>query len=480
MQGSFKKGIIALVVLGALVLGLYGSWRPGARVASPDAPSPPVGAPTSTVPAPSPSLASAPSASPAPVLLRALGGRAFDAYGVPLGAGIEVRLALREMDPSMTVVGAPAVTDAAGRFEFDATQLEGLRLELPVLLVGTSAERHGRLLLVEELDQASEARLVLLPLVGRLVRLVDQHGEPVRWPAQAVAVSLLGESSQLEFLVPGEGPLRGPADGAIREFLATFRAEPGAWPAPLDWRIEVPGYDYARLRIELLPPGADGALVEQELTLERVTAGFGRIEVRLPPGLVAQDGGPQQGLSLSLGRERGASPFGYPLQPDVAGVAVLDAVPAGTYQAQVGVRGRYYLPSAEQGLAITVQAGETTQLGLEGPAWSACEVEIELADGTLHAGAVRLELRDGWASSGADPGFGRVGEHGAFSAPPYRFGPLPPGGYTVFLRRIPGLLEPAFSMDPFAEGASSPDLMPSQAFTLAPGTQARIRLVLRP
>ena len=466
MQGSVSRVVTGLVVLGVLGLGTF--WFLQLR----DEPAPSV--PQQALVPPEKPAPAANSANldplPAPDPLR---GVVRDAYGAPFGAGMRVRVG------HVAGAGPETAVDAEGRFEL---RHDGA-LVLPLTMVASSATHHGRLDLgfdagVAEGPVPQELDIVARPLVGRLVRLVDTKGEPVRWPAQAVTASVLATDPRLELLVPGEGPERARAEGeATRAVLAMLSAEPGEPVPSLAWKLELPGYAYTRAMVELAPLQTNGTALEQVVQLERTAPGFGSLDVRLPAGISGKVGPGAVSLSLEPGGRAAALVYRIDATEDTAdsagGRATLRDVPAGAYTARIGVRGGHFQPAAGvPGVAIEVLADAEALLELDGPAWSMVDAFVVLPDGALHEGNVHLELRPGSVVRGEERAAGS--ELRTFTAPPYRFGPLPPGTYTIFLRRLPGIIEKAPVHDPFA-GIEDREL-PSIEFELEPGTTARVQL----
>lgn len=408
----------------------------------------------------------------APTRTEVLRGRVVDAYGAPLGPGLRVTAIPRTGEGAGIWPGTE--TDAEGRFD-----LGGRALPLPLDLHAASGARYG-ILPVFEAPDGDELRVVALPLFGRRVLLRDADGEAVRWPVQAAVPSSLSADPRLEHLGPEGRRLLGfdappRAGGATHTLLATLRGEPGEGPGPLEWRLEVPGYEFARLTLELLPLSEAGAPAEVEFTLQRSAPGFGDLEVLLPAGLSAPAGEPSLGgLSLVLEAGARAGALSYELLPDADGRAHLVDLPAGSYRARLSVRGRYLLPPrSEAGSPLELSPGSRARLDLSGPAWAGLEAEVVLPGGELHGGTAHFELRPGW---GHQPRTGGAleGELRSYPGPPYRFDPLPPGRYTLLLRRLPGLVDPEPIANPFEDRSESE--LPRLELELAPGERKRVRL----
>lgn len=450
--------------------------------------------------APAPGAASRPADPPVeprfelpapPVRPTRLAGLVVDPLGSPLGAGVRVAAVGAAMGELVSPgarraerLGTPVVTDAQGRFELGPRELD---LPLPLRLVAVSETVLGTLHVAEDSPaEALDLRLVVRPLVGRRVRLIDQEGAAVRWPAEALSASVFSNDPSLAVLdpeavewelLPFPAQVRDGARHGERIVLAESHGFAGRGPLALDWSLELAGYDFARLRVELRPLVAGTELELLEGRLERTAAGFGAVEVGLPPGLGGAQGEPlAAGLGLLLEPRAGRRGLAYELRHAEQGRVRLADVPAGEYGARLEVRGVHRVPPADApALTLVVPVDGEVALGLPTQAWAPVEVEVELPTGELHAGRLHLELSVG---QGQALGSAAVREFRTFKAPPYRFGPSPVGGYTLHVRRLPGFVEGGAVRDPFA-GIEERDL-PWTQFELRPDATVPVRLRLAP
>ncbi len=426
---------------------------------------------------------------PIPTRPTRLAGRVVDPFGAPVGAGVRVAAVGHAMGELLSpaarraeVLGATVVTDDQGRFELGPRELD---LPLPLRLVAVSESSLGTLRpSADGPVQETGLRLVVHPLVGRRVRLIDQERQAVRWPVEALSASVVSSEPNLALLDPDAiewsllpyDPLDRTATGnGERVLLAELRDPQGGAPPSFAWSLELAGYDFARLRVELLPLAAGVPLELLEGTLERTAPGFGAIVVSLPPGLGGAEGEElAPGIALVLEPRAGRRSLAYELRRAHQGRVHLADIPAGEYGARLEVRGIHRQPPADApALSLSVPVDGEVPFEPGGPAWSAVEFEIELPSGELSAGRLHLELS---AGKGQSVGSAPVREFRSFAAAPYRFAPSPAGHYTVHVRRLPGFVEAGEVRDPFLE-VEEQDL-PWTDFELRPGHTSPVRLRL--